>query len=93
VAELAALPLGHIAERADPYLPWTISLHEWVSAPTTEQRTQTMLYVAIAYDGTEPGTFERRMQVRPAHIANGEKMMQDGSFLFGGAILDGYGKR
>ena len=41
-----------------------------------------MLYVVIAYDGTEPGTFERRMQVRPAHMANGDKMMQDGSFLF-----------
>jgi uncharacterized protein len=51
-----------------------------------------MLYVVIAYDGTEPGTFERRMQVRPAHMANGEKMMQDGSFLFGGGILDGSGK-
>ena len=51
-----------------------------------------MLYVVIAYDGTEPGTLERRMQVRPAHTANGEKMMQDGSFLFGGAILDGAGK-
>lgn len=51
-----------------------------------------MLYVVIAYDGTEPGTFERRMQVRPAHMANGDKMMQDGSFLFGGGILDGAGK-
>ncbi len=51
-----------------------------------------MLYVVIAYDGTEPGTFERRMLVRPAHMANGEKMMQDGSFLFGGGILDGAGK-
>lgn len=51
-----------------------------------------MFYAVIAYDGTEPGTFERRMQVRPAHMANGEKMMQDGSFLFGGAILDGAGK-
>jgi hypothetical protein len=29
VAELAALPLGHIAERTDPGLPWAISLHEW----------------------------------------------------------------
>lgn len=51
-----------------------------------------MLYVVIAHDGTEPGTFERRMMVRPAHMANGEKMMQDGSFLFGGGILDGAGK-
>ena len=27
------------------------------------------------------------MQVRPAHMANGDTMMQDGSFLFGGGIL------
>ncbi|PZT71072.1 hypothetical protein DN402_01660 [Streptomyces sp. SW4] len=51
-----------------------------------------MLYAVIAYDGTEPGTFERRMHVRPAHMANGERMMADGSFLFGGGILDGAGK-
>lgn len=51
-----------------------------------------MLYVLIAHDGTEPGTYERRMAVRPAHMANGEKMMEEGSFLFGGAILDGAGK-
>ncbi|WDV49690.1 YciI family protein [Streptomyces coeruleorubidus] len=51
-----------------------------------------MLYAVIAYDSTAPGTFERRMLVRPAHMANGEKMMADGSFLFGGGILDGAGK-
>lgn len=51
-----------------------------------------MLYVVIAHDGTEPGTLERRMAVRPEHMANGEKMMKEGSFLFGGAILDGAGK-
>jgi uncharacterized protein len=51
-----------------------------------------MLYVVIAYDGTEPGTFERRMDIRPAHMANGERMMQAGQFLFGGAMLDGAGK-
>ncbi|WP_239647568.1 rhodanese-like domain-containing protein [Nocardiopsis baichengensis] len=48
--------------------------------------------MVIAHDGTEPGTFERRMDIRPAHMAQGEKMMEDGSFLFGGAILDGAGK-
>ena len=30
VAELATLPLGHIAERADPGLPWVVSRHEWL---------------------------------------------------------------
>ncbi|MDA2804790.1 YciI family protein [Nocardiopsis suaedae] len=48
--------------------------------------------MVIAHDGTEPGTFERRMEIRPDHMAQGEKMMEDGSFLFGGAILDGAGK-
>ncbi|GAB3109572.1 hypothetical protein GCM10027160_08800 [Streptomyces calidiresistens] len=51
-----------------------------------------MLYAVIAFDSTDPGTFERRMSVRPAHMSNGEKMMTDGSFLFGGGILDGAGK-
>ena len=30
VAELATLPLGHIAERTDPSLPWVVSRHEWL---------------------------------------------------------------
>ncbi|OJF10846.1 hypothetical protein BG844_29660 [Couchioplanes caeruleus subsp. caeruleus] len=29
VAELASLPLGHIAERDEPLHPWTISVHQW----------------------------------------------------------------
>lgn len=29
LAELASLPIGHIAERDDSNLSWTISLHEW----------------------------------------------------------------
>lgn len=51
-----------------------------------------MLYVVIAHDGTAPGTQERRMAVRPEHMVNGEKMMRNGNFLFGGAIIDGAGK-
>jgi hypothetical protein len=31
IGELAALPLGHIAERAGPGSPWTISRHEWTA--------------------------------------------------------------
>lgn len=51
-----------------------------------------MLHVVIAHDGTAPGTFERRMKIRPDHMAQGEKMMEAGQFLFGGAIIDGAGK-
>ncbi|QGN47519.1 hypothetical protein GKC29_12155 [Micromonospora sp. WMMC415] len=29
VAALAALPVGYIAERDEPHLPWTISVHAW----------------------------------------------------------------
>ncbi|MEU4715641.1 hypothetical protein AB0F73_18550 [Micromonospora purpureochromogenes] len=29
VAELATLPIGYIAERDEPHLPWTITVHEW----------------------------------------------------------------
>lgn len=51
-----------------------------------------MMYAVIAYDGTAPGTFERRMAIRPQHMEVGQKMMDDGSFLFGGAMIDGAGK-
>ena len=51
-----------------------------------------MLYVVIAHDSTAPGTFERLMEIRPEHMAQGQKMMDDESFIFGGAILDGSGK-
>jgi uncharacterized protein YciI len=51
-----------------------------------------VIYAVIAYDGSAPGTFERRMDIRPQHMAVGQKMMDDGSFLFGGAMIDGSGK-
>lgn len=51
-----------------------------------------MIFAVIARDGDEPGTFERRMQIRPQHMEVGQKMMDDGSFLFGGAMIDGSGK-
>lgn len=51
-----------------------------------------MLFVVIAHDGTSPGTFERRMLIRPQHMEVGQKMMDEGSFIFGGAIIDGAGK-
>jgi hypothetical protein len=31
IAELAAMPPGHIAARADPGNPWSIKRHEWLS--------------------------------------------------------------
>lgn len=51
-----------------------------------------MIYAVIARDGTAPGTFERRMSIRPQHMEVGQKMMDDGNFLFGGALIDGAGK-
>jgi hypothetical protein len=35
VAELATLPLGYIAERTDPSLPWVVSRHEWLGVRQT----------------------------------------------------------
>jgi hypothetical protein len=29
IADLADLPLGHIAQRPEPHAPWTIGIHEW----------------------------------------------------------------
>jgi hypothetical protein len=34
VAELVTLPVGHIAERDERHLPWTISTHQWPDEQT-----------------------------------------------------------
>jgi uncharacterized protein YciI len=51
-----------------------------------------VIFAVIAYDSTSTGTFERRMEIRPEHMAVGQQMMDAGSFLFGGAMIDGAGK-
>jgi uncharacterized protein len=47
-----------------------------------------MQFLIIAYDGKDEKAMERRMAVRPAHLAGVEKMMAEGKALYGAAILD-----
>lgn len=45
-------------------------------------------YVIIANDGTDEGALERRMQVRPFHLAGAKKLKEQNNYVTGGAILD-----
>jgi uncharacterized protein YciI len=49
-------------------------------------------WVVIAYDGTDAGALERRLAVRPAHLANIAPMVEAGALKAGGAILDEAGR-
>lgn len=51
-----------------------------------------MQFLLIAYDGTDPGAFERRMKVRPGHLDKTAVLKKKGEFLLGGAILDDKGQ-
>lgn len=51
-----------------------------------------MQFMVLAYDGTDEGALERRMAARPAHIAGIRKMVEEGSLIKGGAILDDDGR-
>jgi len=51
-----------------------------------------MQFLLIAYDGTDPGAFERRMRVRPEHFDKIAVLKKRGEFLLGGAILDDKGQ-
>ena len=51
-----------------------------------------MQFLLIAYDGTDPGAFDRRMKVRAEHLEKIEKLKEKGECLAGGAILYDNGK-
>lgn len=51
-----------------------------------------MQFLLIAYDGTDPGAFERRMKVRPEHLEKIAILKKCKEFLLGGAILDDKGQ-
>jgi len=51
-----------------------------------------MQFLVLGYDGSDEGALERRMTVREAHIALGDKMREQGTMLYGAAILDDHGK-
>jgi hypothetical protein len=47
-----------------------------------------MQFLLVAFDGTDPGALERRMNVRPEHLEKIATLKKRGEFLLGGAILD-----
>jgi uncharacterized protein len=47
-----------------------------------------MQFLVIGYDGTDGQAQARRLAVREAHIALGDKMRDSGNFLYGAAILN-----
>jgi uncharacterized protein YciI len=51
-----------------------------------------MQFLLVAYDGTDPGAFERRMNSRSEHLEKIALVKKAGRFLCGGAILDDKGK-
>ena len=51
-----------------------------------------MQFILIAYDGTDPGAFDRRMAERTEHFSRIRKIKEEKHFIWGGAILDDNGK-
>jgi uncharacterized protein YciI len=51
-----------------------------------------MQFVVLARDSAHPGTLDKRMAARPAHLEVIHQMKADGSVLDGGALLDAEGK-
>jgi uncharacterized protein YciI len=47
-----------------------------------------MEFLITAYDGKDDEALERRMSVRERHLSLAKKMIEDGSLLYGVAILD-----
>jgi len=67
-----------------PYQPWPAP-----DSPPPTGRTHTVL---LGWDGTDAGAPDRRMAARPAHFARVRPMAEDGTLLFGGALLDESGR-
>ncbi len=49
-------------------------------------------YLVTGYDYTDVGALERRMNVRPDHIASLKQLKEKGNYLLGGAMLNDEGK-
>jgi len=47
-----------------------------------------MEYIVMAYDGTDEESLKRRLDIRPAHMAQGDKMLAAGKYRYGAALLD-----
>jgi hypothetical protein len=51
-----------------------------------------MQFLVLAYDGIDSDALDRRMAARPAHVALGDKLRDEGKLHFATAILDDSGK-
>lgn len=49
-------------------------------------------YVIIARDGSDEHALERRMEVRPVHLAGAAKLKANNNFVIGGAMLNDAGQ-
>lgn len=47
-----------------------------------------MKYIVHAYDHTDDSALDRRMAVRPAHLAYVRQLKEKGQFVLGGALLN-----
>lgn len=51
-----------------------------------------MQFLVVARDGTDEDALERRRRTRPTHLASIQPLVDAGSVLVGGAILDEAGE-
>lgn len=51
-----------------------------------------MPFLLLARDDPSPGTLERRLAVREAHLALGDRLKADGVLLYAAAIMDDDGR-
>lgn len=51
-----------------------------------------MQFIINAYDATDDQALERRMAVRPDHLANMEKIQEKGRVIYAGGRMDDNGK-
>ncbi|MFA6086995.1 YciI family protein [Mucilaginibacter sp.] len=45
-------------------------------------------YLVTAYDYTDEGALQRRMNVRPHHLDEAKTLKENGNYVLGGAILN-----
>ncbi|TWI96675.1 hypothetical protein JN11_03787 [Mucilaginibacter frigoritolerans] len=45
-------------------------------------------YLITAYDYTDNGALDRRMNIRPYHLDGAKKLKESGNFILGGAMLN-----
>ncbi|HEY2583288.1 MAG TPA: YciI family protein [Mucilaginibacter sp.] len=49
-------------------------------------------YLITAYDYTDTGALQRRMNVRPHHLDGAKELREKGNYILGGAILNEEGE-